>query len=94
MSSDEAIKAEGEVIEVLRNATFKVKLPNGHIVTAYPAGKLKLGRILIFVGDKVTVEMSPYDLTRGRIVWRTNKAREPIQKVEAEVEEAVTTSEE
>ena len=78
MSSDEAIKAEGEVVEVLRNATFKVKLPNGHIVTAYPAGKLKLGRILIFVGDKVTVEMSPYDLTRGRIVWRTNKAKQAV----------------
>jgi len=82
MSSDEAIKAEGEVIEVLRNATFKVRLPNGHIVTAYPAGKLKLGRILIFVGDKVTVEMSPYDLTRGRIVWRTNKSKQEVAPVE------------
>lgn len=72
MASDDAIKAEGEVVESLRNATFKVKLSNGHIVTAYPAGKLVLGRIRIFVGDKVTLEMSPYDLTRGRIVWRTN----------------------
>ncbi|MBQ9785944.1 MAG: translation initiation factor IF-1 [Clostridia bacterium] len=72
MASDDAIKAEGEVVESLRNATFKVKLANGHVVTAYPAGKLVLGRIRIFVGDKVTLEMSPYDLTRGRIVWRTN----------------------
>lgn len=72
MATEEAIKAEGEVIESLRNAMFKVRLPNGHIVTAYPAGKLTLGRIRIFVGDKVTLEMSPYDLTRGRIVWRTN----------------------
>ncbi len=72
MATEDAIKAEGEVIECMRNATFKVRLPNGHIVTAYPAGKLTLGRIRIFVGDKVTLEMSPYDLTRGRIVWRTN----------------------
>ena len=87
MSSDEAIKAEGEVIEVLRNATFKVRLPNGHVVTAYPAGKLKLGRILIFVGDKVTVEMSPYDLTRGRIVWRTNQSKQAAVPVETAVED-------
>ncbi|MCL2539995.1 MAG: translation initiation factor IF-1 [Firmicutes bacterium] len=85
MANTDAIKAEGEVIEVLRNATFKVRLPNGHIVTAYPAGKLKLGRILIFEGDKVTVELSPYDLTKGRIVWRTNKARAavPAENIEA-----------
>ena len=72
MASSDAIKAEGEVVESLRNATFTVRLANGHIVTAYPAGKLVLGRIRIFVGDRVTLEMSPYDLTRGRIVWRTN----------------------
>ncbi len=84
MATEEAIKADGEVIESLRNATFKVRLQNGHIVTAYPAGKLTLGRIRIFVGDKVTLEMSPYDLTRGRIVWRTNNSvrRNPNEKAE------------
>ncbi len=83
MATEEAIKAEGEVIESLRNAMFKVRLPNGHIVTAYPAGKLTLGRIRIFVGDKVTLEMSPYDLTRGRIIWRSNTSNRKSNPVDA-----------
>ena len=62
---------EGTVVEALPNAAFKVKLPNGHIVTAHISGKLRMNYIWILPGDKVTVEMSPYDLTKGRITWRT-----------------------
>ena len=59
------------VVEALPNTVFKVKLPNGHIVTATISGKLRMNYIRILPGDKVTVEMSPYDLTRGRITWRS-----------------------
>ena len=61
---------EGVVVEALPNATFKVKLPNEHIVTAHISGKLRMNYIRIVPGDKVTVEMSPYDLSKGRITWR------------------------
>lgn len=70
MSKGDLIEAEGEVIEVLGNTNFKVKIMNGHIITAYISGKLRTNYIKILVGDKVKVEMSPYDLTKGRIVWR------------------------
>ncbi len=70
MSKEDLIEAEGEVIEVLGNTNFKVKIMNGHIITAYISGKLRTNYIKILVGDKVKVEMSPYDLTKGRIVWR------------------------
>lgn len=76
MSSSDVIEIEGEVIELLRNAIFKVKLVNGFVITAYLSGKLRLNNIRILVGDQVKIEMSPYDLTKGRIVWRlksTNK---------------------
>ena len=59
------------VIEVLPNTVFKVKLTNGHIVTAHISGKMRMNFIRIYPGDKVTIELSPYDLTRGRITWRT-----------------------
>ena len=65
------IEFEGVVVEALPNTVFKVKLPNGHIVTAHISGKLRMNYIRILPGDKVTVEMSPYDLTKGRITWRT-----------------------
>lgn len=71
MSKDDVIEAEGRVVEVMPNATFKVKLPNGHIVTAYLSGKLRMNYIRILEGDRVTIEMSPYDLTKGRITWRS-----------------------
>jgi len=61
---------DGEVVEALPNATFKVKLPNGHMVTAHISGKLRLNYIKILPGDKVTVEVSVYDLSKGRITWR------------------------
>ena len=71
MPKDDVIEFEGVVVEALPNATFKVKLPNEHIVTAHISGKLRMNYIRILPGDKVTIEMSPYDLTRGRITWRS-----------------------
>ena len=71
LPKDDVIEFEGTVIEVLPNATFKVKLPNDHIITAHISGKLRMNYIRILPGDKVTVEMSPYDLTKGRITWRS-----------------------
>ena len=71
MSKGDNIEAEGIVTEVLRDATFKVKLPNGHIVTATISGRLRMNYIKILAGDSVKLEMSPYDLTRGRITWRS-----------------------
>lgn len=65
-----AIEVEGKVIEPLPNATFRVELENGHRVLAYLSGKMKMNRIKILSGDEVVVELSPYDLTRGRIVYR------------------------
>ncbi len=64
------IELEGVVVEKLPNATFKVELENGHQITAVISGKLRTNFIKILPGDKVTVEMSPYDLTKGRITWR------------------------
>lgn len=70
MSKDGAIEVEGIVTEKLPNAMFKVQLENGHIITAHISGKLRLNYIRIIPGDKVLIEMSPYDLTKGRIIWR------------------------
>ena len=70
MSKDDVIEAEGKVIEALPNATFKVQLSNGHTITAYISGKLRMNYIRILPGDKVTIELSPYDLSKGRIIWR------------------------
>ena len=71
MSKTDVIEIEGVVVEKLPNAMFKVELENGHIVLAHISGKLRMNFIKILPGDKVTMEMSPYDLTRGRITWRT-----------------------
>lgn len=70
MSKEDVIEFEGEVVEVLPNTTFLVKLSNGHIITAYISGRLRMHYIKILEGDKVKIEMSPYDLTKGRITWR------------------------
>ncbi|MDP8298456.1 MAG: translation initiation factor IF-1 [Candidatus Tantalella remota] len=67
---EEAIVAEGEIVETLPNAMFRVKLENGHIVLAHVSGKMRMYFIRIVPGDKVTVELSPYDLERGRIIKR------------------------
>ena len=70
MSKTDVIESEGVVVEKLPNAMFKVELENGHIVLAHISGKLRMNFIKILPGDKVTLEMSPYDLSKGRIVWR------------------------
>mgnify|MGYP005818061055 FL=1 len=71
MAKDDVLEVEGTVVETLRNANFKVELGNGHTVLAHISGKLRMNFIKILPGDKVTMEMSPYDLTRGRITWRS-----------------------
>lgn len=71
MAKEEAIKVEGQVLETLPNAMFKVELENGHKVLAHISGKMRMHFIKILPGDKVTVELSPYDLTRGRITYRS-----------------------
>ncbi|HRR42172.1 MAG TPA: translation initiation factor IF-1 [Syntrophales bacterium] len=71
MAKEEAIEVEGKVIEPLPNAMFRVELENGHRVLAHISGKMRMHFIKILPGDKETVELSPYDLTRGRIVYRT-----------------------
>ena len=70
MTKEEAIEVEGTVIEPLPNAMFKVELDNGHVVLAHISGKMRMHYIRILPGDKVTIELSPYDLTRGRITYR------------------------
>ena len=70
MSKDDVIEVEGKVIEKLPNAMFQVQLENGHVILAHISGKLRMNFIRIIPGDKVLIEMSPYDLTKGRIVWR------------------------
>ena len=70
MAKEEAIQMEGTVVETLPNTTFRVELENGHVVTAHISGKMRKHYIRILKGDAVTVELTPYDLTKGRIVYR------------------------
>ena len=70
MSKQDLLEFKGQVIELMKNAMFRVKLENGHIVTAHTAGKLRKNRIRILQGDNVAVEVTPYDLTKGRIIFR------------------------
>lgn len=70
MSKEDVIETEGKVIEVLPKTEFRVQLGNGLIIKAYLGGKLRINNIRILEGDKVKIEMSPYDLTRGRIIYR------------------------
>ena len=70
MSKQDLLEFKGKVTDLLPNAMFRVKLENGHIVTAHTAGKLRKNRIRVLQGDSVTVEMTPYDLTKGRIIFR------------------------
>lgn len=70
MAKEDVISVEAVVLETLPNTTFKVKLENGHVILAHVSGKIRMNYIRILPGDKVTVEMSPYDLTRGRITFR------------------------
>ena len=71
LSKEDVIEMEGTVVESLPNAQFRVELPNGHQLLAHISGKLRMNFIRILPGDKVTLEMSPYDLTKGRITWRS-----------------------
>jgi translation initiation factor IF-1 len=71
LSKEDVIEIEGVVVESLPNAQFRVELPNGHQLLAHISGKLRMNFIRILPGDKVTLEMSPYDLTKGRITWRS-----------------------
>jgi translation initiation factor IF-1 len=70
MSKDDVVELQGTVLEALPNAMFQVELENGHKVLAHISGKLRMNFIRILPGDKVTIELSPYDLSRGRITWR------------------------
>lgn len=70
LSKEDVIEVEGTVVESLPNAMFQVEIENGHKVLAHISGKLRMNYIKILPGDKVTMELSPYDLTRGRITWR------------------------
>ena len=71
MSKQDMLELEGVVVEALPNAIFQVELKNGHKILAHISGKLRMNYIRILPGDKVTVEVSPYDLTKGRITWRS-----------------------
>ncbi len=71
MSKEDAIEFQGEVLETLPNATFRVKLENGHIVLGHISGKMRMHYIRILPGDKVTVQLTPYDLSKGRITFRS-----------------------
>ena len=71
MSKEDMIELEGTVVEAMPNAKFKVEIQGGHVILAHISGKLRMNFIRILPGDKVTVEMSPYDLSKGRITWRS-----------------------
>ena len=71
MPKDDVVEFDGQVIEALPNATFRIRLTNGHMVTASISGRLRLNSIKVLVGDKVHVEVSIYDLSKGRITWRS-----------------------
>ena len=71
MTKEEVLQFTGTVVEALPNAMFQVELPNGHRIMAHISGKMRMNFIRIYPGDKVKVELSPYDLTRGRITWRS-----------------------
>ncbi len=81
MPKEDQIEMEGIVIEALPNTMFRVKLENGHIITAHISGKMRKNYIRILTGDAVTVEMTPYDLTKGRIIYRNldKKKTEPTE---------------
>ena len=83
MSKADVIEVEGTVLEKLPNAMFKVELENKHVVLAHISGKLRMNFIRILPGDKVTMELSPYDLSKGRIIWRDKYESEFISKGDA-----------
>ncbi len=84
MPKEESIEMQGVVIDSLPNTTFRVKLENGHVVTAHISGRMRKHYIRILTGDNVTVELTPYDLTRGRIVYRDTGKRRPEQQKDSD----------
>lgn len=86
MAKEESIEMQGVVIETLPNTTFRVKLKNAHIVIAHISGRMRKHYIRILTGDNVTVELTPYDLTRGRIVYRDTAKKHTEQQTEAKKE--------
>jgi translation initiation factor IF-1 len=76
----DVIEVEGEVMELLPNTKFKVKLPNGHVVTGHISGKMRMNFIKILPGDKVLIEISRYDLSKGRIIYRAKGSKGPSKK--------------
>jgi len=78
LSKSDVIEVEGIVTEAFPNAVFEVQLANGHKVIAHVSGKMRTNYIRIYLGDKVTLELSPYDLTKGRITWRNAGPRRPV----------------
>lgn len=87
MAKEEAIEMEGVVIESLPNTNFKVKLDNNHIVNAHISGKMRKNYIRILLGDRVTVQLTPYDLTKGRIIFRNKDHNKPIAVVATDVDD-------
>jgi translation initiation factor IF-1 len=85
MAKDDVLEFGGKVIELLPGATFRVELENGHIIIAYTSGKMRKNRIRVLIGDNVTIEMTPYDLSRGRVV-RRHKVGESMKPPGAEGE--------
>lgn len=77
MAKEELIEAEGAVTELLPNAMFRIRLDNGHEMLATTSGRMRRGRIRVAAGDRVTVELTPYDLTKGRIIYRQKDERSP-----------------
>lgn len=80
MTKEELLEFEGTVVEALPDGRFRVRLENGHVVLAYTSGRMKKGRIRTLAGDRVTVEMTPYDLERGRIIFRQKDDRAPSSR--------------
>lgn len=90
MAKEELIEFRGKVLELLPNATFRVQLENGHIIIAYTSGKMRKNRIRVLVGDDVTIEMTPYDLSKGRVTHRHKAGSLPAADAPA-TEPAPTT---
>lgn len=80
MAKEEKIEVEGKVLEALPNAMFRVEIEGGHVVLAHISGKMRMHYIRILTGDKVRVELSPYDLTRGRIIYRGEPKKAPTEQ--------------
>ena len=78
MAKEELIEMQGAVTEILPDARYRVKLDNGHMLIAYTGGKMRKHKIRILAGDKITIEMSPYDMDKGRIIFRHLEPRKPL----------------